>query len=447
MPFTIEDEVLVAYLGSDEVVTVPPGVKAIGEGAFRGNDRVRRVQMDAEVIWIMQEAFMDCTSLEFVSLHDTVDEIGDRAFKGCRSLRDVDKVLADMRYCELKRIGDEAFAGCASLRKLEYLSGLWLTVGSRAFADCTLLTHVAFPNALAELADDAFEGCTSLRYVSMPWEFRGSDSDDLPFEDASQAIRDRCPNIVAIEGRREESAASTGTEPPWSTGTLARTIFSLAHPSMSYVDFADKRKSDGIVGLFKGYAELRHLDLTGIDTSGEKSLACLFKGCAMLREIDLSPLDTSTVEDMRQMFFGCRSLENVDLSCLDTSQVKTMAHLFHNCHALRHTSLHGLDLSRVSSLWSAFDHCESLEDLDLTVSAMPPIKKTGYLFRGCTSIKRWEVSEAWPVRHDTIPTPTSECDMWWSTREQRWMTVWQIVERGPAADIFANAPTELDSAL
>ena len=130
---------------------------------------------------------------------------------------------------------------------------------------------------VTSIADDAFEGCTSLRYVSMPWEFRGSDSDNLPFEDASQAIRNRCPNIVAIEGRREESAASTGTEPPWSTGTLARTIFSLAHPSMSYVDFADKRKSDGIVGLFKGYAELRHLDLTGIDTSGEKSLACLFK--------------------------------------------------------------------------------------------------------------------------------------------------------------------------
>jgi surface protein len=224
-------------------------------------------------------------------------------------------------------------------------------------------------------------------------------------------------------------------------------IESLRQRSMSYADFADQRRSRDVVGLFMGYAGLEQLDLTDFDTSGEKSLACLFKGCTMLRSIDLSPLDTSAVEDMRQMFLGCRSLEQVDLSCLDTSRVQTMAHLFHNCHALRRVSLHGLDLSQVKSLWSAFDHCESLEDLDLTVSVMPPAEKTEYLFRNCASIKRWKVSDAWPVRHDTIPAPTSECDMWWSTREQRWMTVWQIVERGPAADIFANAPTELDSAL
>lgn len=447
MPFTIEDDVLVAYHGSDEVVTVPAGVKAIGEGAFRSNDFVRRVQMDADVFWIMQEAFMDCASLEFVTLHDTLEEIGDRAFKGCRLLKDVDKALADSDCCELTRIGDEAFAGCASLTKLEYFSGWWLTVGSRAFADCSALTHAVFPDALAELEPDAFEGCSSLRYVSMPRAFRKSVSQRHTFEEVAQAIRDCCPNIVAIEGRKSAGIWPSDTEDPWSTGTLAQAIFSLKHPSVSYVDFADQWEGRGTVGLFKGYTELRHLDLTGFDTSGEKSLACLFKGCAMLHAIDLSPLDTSAVEDMRQMFFGCRSLEEVDLSCLDTSQVQTMAHLFHNCHALRRASLRGLDLSRVKSLWSAFDHCESLEDLDLTVSAMPPVEKTRYLFRGCTSIKRWKVSEAWPARHDTIPAPTSKCGMWWSMREQRWMTVDQIVERGLASDVFTSAPSEVTNEL
>ena len=281
--------------------------------------------------------------------------------------------------------------------------------------------------------------------MSLPETFRATEPQQRAFEEAAQAIKDCCPSIVAIEGRRSASGYSGGTESPWSTGTLARAIFSLEHPSMSYVDFAELRhwQDRDTVGLFRGYAELEHLDLEGFDTSGEKSLACLFKGCAMLRSIDLSTLDTSAVEDMRQMFFGCRSLEEVDLSYLDTSQVQTMAHLFHNCHALRRVSLHGLDLSQVKSLWSAFDHCESLEDLDLTVSKVPPVEKTRYLFRECTSIKRWEVSEAWPVRHDTIPAPTSERDMWWSTREQRWMAVWQIVERGPAADVFTRTPAEL----
>ena len=446
MPFTIEGDVLVAYLGSDEVVAVPAGVKAIGEGAFRGNDRVRSVQMGADVFWIMQEAFMDCASLEFVTLHDTLDEIGDRAFKGCRMLKDVDRTLADGGCCELKRIGDEAFAGCTSLKKLEYLAGWWLTVGRRAFADCSALTHVVLPNALAELGRDAFEGCTSLRYVSIPAAFRGSESQHHIFEEAARAIRGCCPHVVAIEGRKRTDGFSGEAEPPWSTGTLARAIESLRRPSMSYADFEGRLRRGDAVGLFKGYAELKRLDLEGFDTSGEKSLACLFKGCAMLRSIDLSPLDTSAVEDMRQMFFGCRSLEEVDLSYLDTSQVRTMAHLFHNCHALRRVSLRGLDLTRVESLWSAFDHCESLEDLDLTVSATPPAEKTGYLFRACTSIRRWRVSEAWPVRHDTIPAPTAECGMWWSTRKQTWMTVRQIIERGPAADVFTSVPAEFTDA-
>lgn len=443
MPFTIEDDVLVAYHGSDEIVNVPTGVKAIGEGAFKGNDHVWIVNLDTDVFWIMPEAFMDCVSLEIVTLPDTVEEIGDRAFKGCRSLWDVDRALAEAGCCELKSIGDEAFAGCTSLKKFEYYAGWWLTVGSRAFAGCTALTHVALPDALADLEGDAFEGCTSLRYMSLPETFRATEPQQRAFEEAAQAIKDCCPSIVAIEGRRSASGYSGGTESPWSTGTLARAIFSLEHPSMSYVDFAELRhwQDRDTVGLFRGYAELEHLDLEGFDTSGEKSLACLFKGCAMLRSIDLSTLDTSAVEDMRQMFFGCRSLEEVDLSCLDTSQVQTMAHLFHNCHALRRASLHGLDLSRVKSLWSAFDHCESLEDLDLTVSSMPPAEKTEYLFRNCASIKRWKVSDAWPIRHDTIPEPTSECGKWWSAREQRWMTVWQIVERGPAADVFTSAPT------
>ena len=447
MPFTIEDNVLVAYHGSDEVVTVPAGVRAIGDGAFRGNVHVRKVQMDADVFWIMPEAFMDCTSLESVTFHDALDEIGDRAFKGCRSLRDVDQALEDAGCYELTRIGDEAFAGCTSLKKLEYDSGWWLTVGKRAFADCTSLTLVMLPNGLAELEDDAFEGCTSLKYVSMPGTFQESVSRHRTFEESAQAIRDCCPGIVAIEGRRRASGSWSETEPPWSTGTLARTILSLKHPSMSYEDLADQWHRGDIVGLLKGYAELRHLDLAGFDTSGKRSLARLFKGCASLRGIDLSPLDTSAAEDMRQMFFGCRSLEEADLSCLDTSQIQTMAHLFHNCHALRRASLRGLDLSRVKSLWSAFDHCESLEDLDLTVSVMPPVGKTRYLFLECTSIRRWEVSEAWPLRHDTIPAPTSECGMWWSAREQGWMTVDQIVKRGPASDVFTSVPPKLACAL
>ena len=41
--FVIEGNTLVAYRGDDEPVVIPEDVRVIGEGAFRGNERIRTV--------------------------------------------------------------------------------------------------------------------------------------------------------------------------------------------------------------------------------------------------------------------------------------------------------------------------------------------------------------------------------------------------------------------
>ena len=86
-PFVVEDGVLTACLGGDESVRVPEGVVKIGEHAFAG-----------------------CTSLRQITLPGSTVEIGAHAFAGCASL---ESVIAP----GVRKVGSGAFAGCAALRE------------------------------------------------------------------------------------------------------------------------------------------------------------------------------------------------------------------------------------------------------------------------------------------------------------------------------------------
>ena len=80
---------------------------------------------------------------------------------------------------------------------------------------------------------------------------------------------------------------------------------------MQDADVSGRRYLDG---LFKGFARLQKLDLSGMDTTGAVSLQDLFWGCASLRQLDLSAMDFSRVTNLRSMLAGCDALETVLLS-------------------------------------------------------------------------------------------------------------------------------------
>ena len=464
--------ILCSYCGNDENVTIPEDVETIPKGLFRGNTHLRTLDL-GNVDEVGEEAFMDCTSLESVVIRGWLPTIGLRAFKGCRSLKYVEfkprKPSYDTRPAELE-VCIEAFADCTSLERVDlHLAEGDLTIGGNAFAGCAALTTVELSGALSFLDTDVFEGCAALKSVSLPELPLDSTTDELhTYEAALSELRSGCLNLRIRERRLEPKpidAKDGGSERP-SSGTPR--VYKSNVRRFVYRDYADRWVGRKAKALFRHFKRLEELDLAGIDTAGEDSLACMFKGCAELREVDLSPLDTSSARDLRQMFFGCRSLRTLDLSVLDTSRVEDMSHLLHNCRSLERVNLAGLDLSRVHSLWSAFDGCASLVELDLSQVRTPALEKADYLFRGCSSLRSvdlrgldlshvgslshlfdgcdalesWRVSETWPVnKPGAIPEPTAECGMWWSAWRQEWMTVGQIRYRRPMADTYTSEPT------
>jgi len=108
-----------------------------------------------------EDAFKYCRSLKGVTFPRTVSQIGKGAFHMCDALKGV--VLND----GLERIEGWLFFGCVSLERVSFPSTI-RRIGRGAFDDCRSLRDVEFNRGLEVIEDWAFRGCESLINVTLP---------------------------------------------------------------------------------------------------------------------------------------------------------------------------------------------------------------------------------------------------------------------------------------
>ena len=109
---------------------------------------------DMPVTGIADGAFSQEDVLKYVTIPDTVTNIGAFAFFGCTSLSGVSMPAG------LVTIGSQAFQHSA-LTKVMFGNSL-LTIGEGAFDDCTNLTSIKIPDQVITLGRIAFADCSSL---------------------------------------------------------------------------------------------------------------------------------------------------------------------------------------------------------------------------------------------------------------------------------------------
>ena len=153
-----------------------------GDGCYAPKD-ITSVRFIEGLQKIGNSAFIDCTSLESITLPSTVTEIGNYAFYDCMNLREVtfneglQEIGVNAFYvCKLLEsivlpstlieIGSDAFRGCHNLREVILNDGLQ-KIGHRAFYNCRSLENVNLPSTLVEIGSDAFRGCHNLREVEL----------------------------------------------------------------------------------------------------------------------------------------------------------------------------------------------------------------------------------------------------------------------------------------
>jgi hypothetical protein len=128
----------------------------IAEGVFQYNTYLEKVIAGSSLKQIQSGAFVGCYNLVSVDLEDaSLEAIEERTFVDCTSLRYA--YLPD----SVKEIKDEAFYGCTKLEEISMPANL-VSIGARAFSRCSRLISIEIPSNVNFIGSYAFESCTSL---------------------------------------------------------------------------------------------------------------------------------------------------------------------------------------------------------------------------------------------------------------------------------------------
>jgi hypothetical protein len=114
-----------------ESITIPPSVKKIGSGVFKGCLKLSSVNIQAKIEELSYCTFECCKSLKTIIIPDSVKEIHTHAFMDCCALESI-KLSSN-----LLKIGDGAFCRCYSLKEIDFPDSLQ-EIEYLAFKDCPL---------------------------------------------------------------------------------------------------------------------------------------------------------------------------------------------------------------------------------------------------------------------------------------------------------------------
>ena len=156
-------------------IDLPAGLTKIGDDAFGHCYNLKSIVIPQGVTSIEPYTFVECYKLESVTIPSSVKKIGFHAFF-CTGLTKVNIPIAG-----LTSIDRGAFCGCTDLTKIEIpLSVTYL--GDDAFGGCKSLKEVCMSNTLVSLmSDTAFSGCDPIKLTRYEYAATGDDFDQDGF--------------------------------------------------------------------------------------------------------------------------------------------------------------------------------------------------------------------------------------------------------------------------
>lgn len=162
---------------------LPSSIKRIGNGAFRGCEFLKSIEIPSSVNEIGEEAFSS-SGIKTIYIPPSVNHIGRSVFNGCRKLTTAslhfssdtipkflfnccDSLIQIQIRSSVKVIGDFAFRGCVNLSDIILPDNL-ITIGNSAFQSCHELKELSVPSDVDAIGKAAFSGCMKLKKLSLP---------------------------------------------------------------------------------------------------------------------------------------------------------------------------------------------------------------------------------------------------------------------------------------
>ena len=138
-----------------------PSTRELCSFTFSGCRKLRNVVLNEGLQVIGNRAFMNCISLESITLPSTLTTLEYSTFSSCTSLRKL-KINEG-----LQKIGMSSIRDCHGLKSIELPSTI-TEIDSLGFHHCKKLRKVVFNEGLEKIKDCAFSRCESLESITLP---------------------------------------------------------------------------------------------------------------------------------------------------------------------------------------------------------------------------------------------------------------------------------------
>ncbi len=150
-------------------INIPDSVEQIGSSAFHDTvwyDNNTTSDTTNELLYIGDFLYSTkMTSMKYeitdVYIKNGTRGILDGALKGCNQLKTID-MPSSVRF-----IGSEAFYNCSSLTSIVIPYGVE-TIGNKVFYNCSKLASVVIPDSVTEIGEHIFDGCKALKELTIP---------------------------------------------------------------------------------------------------------------------------------------------------------------------------------------------------------------------------------------------------------------------------------------
>lgn len=139
-------------------ITIPEGIVAIRQDAFRGCKKITNVIFPATIKKIGSNAFRGCISLKGIQLPSGVEYIGSGAFFGCHFMKSA--VIPS----SIVKLHNSTFEGCLRLKKVKMPESGLRVIADDCFKKCLSLEKIVIPASVVNMGR-AFVDCWKLKKV------------------------------------------------------------------------------------------------------------------------------------------------------------------------------------------------------------------------------------------------------------------------------------------
>lgn len=334
---------------------------------------------------IQGNCFYECTSLESVTIPETVTIIGEHSFERCSSLTNI--TISN----SVTDIEEYAFAECYSLKSITIPDSV-VNIGIYVFQKCIALESITIPDSVISIGKYAFQECTALKSINIGNGLKGIEA--CTFEEASSLESITIPdNIEYIDYKAFNLCTAlksiyigkgvriigpnTFNQCPLNTLTVDKDNDFLWIFPCAFSDCAlTKITKNSSITIPTESGIITEDNITFVDSKLNNLSDSAIKEIEIPEQITLIP---------SYAFYGNKKLKEVTLN-QNIKIIKETA--FQGCTALKSITIP----NSVTSIESqAFKGCTSLEEMTIPNSVT---YMGDYVFKNCTSLEEMTISDS-----------------------------------------------------